>query len=683
MSKKVLIIILSSVLAVATIAGVWLGIASANKDKPGNGDSTGPGVSQSTGDSTGNNGGDNPSPDNPDGTVQKADRSKYSLLKIVLGYAQIPTYDLIVGYDDPESDYHKAVDKLFEGYMIGDIYSQVIDLAIEAAEDSDMLAGVDLNVILGDLIYYYGVDGNWYVKSSNVRTNELLNQVLNYKIDGTGELDLNLAVYGNKTLAYIFFDYTGESSSTMDIDAIIGMIVKASPIADSLLNVTLNHLVTLIDGTSTERAEVVRDVFGDLKIKDIISLTGVDLTQNKLLSATASVTFNQILELTKGDLQTLKAFIGSTYQGLTIADSVGINPSHPAYIAGLHGLSLSEYLVAMIDGTGREFILNKAGYLNLKVLFESYVALAGWEKDYTAYLQANREFFSTTLEELDELLAQFDVNTYLIYGVNDSILGVDLDAFLQDYETELALLKGAYDGFVEINGQEIDQVVIKFTGETLAELEERFNLYVDLYVQTQSAIKAAGAFIDDFYTANKQTIDALLEKYGKTYEGIKAVIQPYIEAAIESYEATGNFKTVLTTVLEAIYSDYKEPIDDFLKTEFGFTFEQVLGMINGNGGGILSGMTPKDFFEIVVLGYLVEKIPAGELINFKSLFGDTLIITQEDIYNLYNYKFALMPDPEAYDALMKDIFGEFKIGSLFDLVLTYIPTDWQIPAEIG
>ena len=101
----------------ATIAGVWLGIASSNKDKPGNGDSTGPGVSQSTGDSTGNNGGDNPSPDNPDGTVQKADRSKYSLLKIVLGYAQIPTYDLIVGYDDPESDYHKAVDKLFEGYM--------------------------------------------------------------------------------------------------------------------------------------------------------------------------------------------------------------------------------------------------------------------------------------------------------------------------------------------------------------------------------------------------------------------------------------------------------------------------------------------------------------------------------------------------------------------------------------
>ena len=651
MSKKLLIIILASVIGVASIV-TPIAVVLSKKNNQGAGNS-GDGTSISSPiDST-----SGPSSSSDPTTVEEADRSKYSLFKIVLGYAQIPTYDFIVGVGDPESDYSKAVDKIFEGYTIGDIYTQVIDLAVDMLEESEQIGslGVDINALIGDLNYYYGTDGNWYTRSSNKKTNELLNQVLSYKIDGTGQLNLDLAVYGNKTVAYIFFDYTGESSGTMDIDAIIGMLMQASPIMDSLLNVTLNQLVTLIDGTSSERIQVLHDVFADLRIKDILDLTGIDISQNKLLSATATVTFNQILELSTGDVETLKTFISTTYQGLTIADSIGINPSHPAYIAALHGLSFSEFVVSAINGEVKQFILTQAGDLKLKRLFNSFAALAGWENDYTTYLQENKEFFDYTLEDFDALLSQFDLEKYVIRGVNNSVIGFDIELLTTDYEEELALLKGAYEGFTQINSQKIDQVLVEITGKTLDELEVKLDFYVDLYTRTQSVVKAAGALIDDIYDSNKEFIDKALAAVDQTYESIKTKIQPYVEAAIEFYKNSGDFRAT---------------IDDLI--------DNILGEL-----GLNVDMTVKDIFEYVVLAELVDMIPEGELVNFESILGDTLVITKEDVYYLYEYKFGLVPNPDAFDALLKDLFGEFKIGSLLDFALSYLPTDSQpksIPA---
>ncbi|MBQ6883786.1 MAG: hypothetical protein IJO25_05540, partial [Clostridia bacterium] len=71
------------------------------------------------------------------------------------------------------------------------------------------------------------------------------------------------------------------------------------------------------------------------------------------------------------------------------------------------------------------------------------------------------------LEDFDALLSQFDLEKYVIRGVNNSVIGFDIELLTTDYEEELALLKGAYEGFTQINSQKIDQVLVEITGKTL------------------------------------------------------------------------------------------------------------------------------------------------------------------------------------------------------------------------
>ena len=69
-------------------------------------------------------------------------------------------------------------------------------------------------------------------------------------------------------------------------------------------------------------------------------------------------------------------------------------------------------------------------------MFNSFAALAGWENDYTTYLQENKEFFDYTLEDFDVLLSQFDLEKYVIRGVNNSVIGFDIESLTTDYEEE-------------------------------------------------------------------------------------------------------------------------------------------------------------------------------------------------------------------------------------------------------
>ena len=573
--------LLVALLLVVAIASTSLFFASCGKKGE---DSTGGGASiEKPTDSTPGSTPDEPEKpvDPPVDQVTVVDRTAYTMDKIVNGYLSMPLYDVATGN-------FATTPEILNGYTLGDVINQTLLVAEEALKEQ--LMGISLSAFG----YYYCTDGNWYDNATKKPVNDLLNKILNYKLDGSQPLDVNLKVYGNKTLAYIMFDYVEPDLSsgnvTFDKNTIVYSLMQSSPILDAALNMNMSQLSTLLDGDMVQKIFTVVEVFGKLKVSDVADLADIDTTAmaqaNELIATLLDVSVADVCGVLVAQdpavqVQKLAKLLGDT----TVSDYLELTAPEMLYIEcfqPLYETKLQDMVLAEASGTTAQLVLSKIGTVTLGEIAVMYGEIpAGYEAIFA--LTINDLAAAATTEEGLMKVAN------LLYSYVQEYTGMTLEqviALVQkhviaDVETG-EILGYDYEGLVAelytIYKAVIDQTTTQYTGMTSEQIMALVQKYVKFDAETGEVLGYdAEGLLTELYTTYKTQIDQLAVQYtGMTSEQIMALAQKYVMVDGETGAVVGyNYEGLLNEV----YATYKTQIDQFVLAQTGMTVEQILAMV--------------------------------------------------------------------------------------------------------
>ena len=573
--------LLVALLLVVAIASTSLFFASCGKKGD---DSTGGGASiEKPTDSTPGSTPDEPEKpvDPPVDQVTVVDRTAYTMDKIVNGYLSMPLYDVATGN-------FATTPEILNGYTLGDVINQTLLVAEEALKEQ--LMGISLSAFG----YYYCTDGNWYDNATKKPVNDLLNKILNYKLDGSQPLDVNLKVYGNKTLAYIMFDYVEPDLSsgnvTFDKNTIVYSLMQSSPILDAALNMNMSQLSTLLDGDMVQKIFTVVEVFGKLKVSDVADLADIDTTAmaqaNELIATLLDVSVADVCGVLVAQdpavqVQKLAKLLGDT----TVSDYLELTAPEMLYIEcfqPLYETKLQDMVLAEASGTTAQLVLSKIGTVTLGEIAVMYGEIpAGYEAIFA--LTINDLAAAATTEEGLMKVAN------LLYSYVQEYTGMTLEqviALVQkhviaDVETG-EILGYDYEGLVAelytIYKAVIDQTTTQYTGMTSEQIMALVQKYVKFDAETGEVLGYdAEGLLTELYTTYKTQIDQLAVQYtGMTSEQIMALAQKYVMVDGETGAVVGyNYEGLLNEV----YATYKTQIDQFVLAQTGMTVEQILAMV--------------------------------------------------------------------------------------------------------
>lgn len=521
-------------------------------------------------------------PSKPSDTPE--DRTDFSAENLAAAATDLYLKDLL-----PSEDGAIAGLSVLDGYLVGDVYTVAMDYALESifAQIPSISGFVDIL----DLKLYRGIDGKWYrvcyagkdgttgaTITENKKVNGCLNEILNFKLDGTGELNINYTLYGEKTLGYIFLEYT-ESSSGFDRNSIITGVVNSNALLKGLFNTTVNELRTLVKGeVASEKAEILLKNFGAVSLNDLVSgFLPEDYNNNKFVVATCGITLNDLVELasltSKADLYTKLATV---YEDVTIADVLNVTPSSQGYLREIHTMSLYEIFTAL----SKDETAGDREYSNISKYVLGCVGTLSLDK----IIRANISSTDTeTLSKYEELYtahkAALDLTINDIVKADETVKS-NLNALYQTIKTQKIYGDLTVDGLVtEISKNLIADESGNITGFDIVTFIQTIYPY---FVPTESVPTVdVNDLIDQIYTAYLAPLgiskDTVLDFVNKNYDAIVKEISKII-SDVENTELEASIKALINELIEklsAADADVKAELSAFVSAKS----QDIVGLV--------------------------------------------------------------------------------------------------------
>lgn len=601
---------------------------------------------------------------------------------------------------------------ILDGYLVGDVYTAVIDYALESIVAQNPLLSGFADIL--DLKLYRGIDGKWYrvcyvgkdaatgaTITENAKVNGCLNEILNFKLDGTGELNINYALYGEKTLGYIFLEYVETTSGFTDRNGIITMVVNSNALLKGLFNTTVNELRTLVKGgLVSEKAAILLKNFGAVSLNDLVSgFLPETYKNNKFIAVTCGITLNDLVELasltSKADLYTKLATV---YEGVTIADVVNIKESDQGYIKQIHTMSLYEIFTALSEDEKAEggkyanvtkYVLDSVGTLSLDKIIRANIS-------------------STDTETLTKYETLYNIHkTALNLTISDIV-----SAYSEANETVKTQLKAVYDDLktIVIYGELTVDVLVNEVVKNLIKDDAGnvtgFN--ITTFVQTIYSYLAptasvptvdVNALLDQIYTAylaplgiSKETVLAFVnENYDAIVKEISIII-----SGVENAELEASVKALIDELkekLNATGADVKAELSAFVSAKSQDIVELILE--NGAYADVIAQYIANNTVEGVVdYQAVLEDISvlyAGEIIAFaateicdyldglklvedKTLYaftdsnGNVLDITVNEVLDLAIEEVKIVSGTGSPVFALANMLGNAKVSTVIELI---------------
>lgn len=589
------------------------------------------------------------------------DRSEYTYQKVLESASDLYVKDIL-------GDGNKALSTALKGYLLGDFYSLVVDNLTNSIE-GQLPMGVKLDVM--GLSVYRGIDGNWYrpIKTNqkdpvtneyitkNEKVNGCLNGILNYKLDSGEKLNINFSLYGQKTLAYVLFDYSPSSSAdttAYDRNWMFGLLIKSSPELGGIMNMTLEDLRTLVSDTSTvaEKEAVIEKNFKSVQIgssaltaisalessiasgeQNVVTQILVSLLKqirtNKFVVATASITVEQFFKIKNATTDSERyTVLANVYKGVLLADVFGLDDTMKGYISEIHTMSLNGIFSAMAKGTLNEYVFTNIRGLTIDKVIEAYLredetALANYKKIYEQY----QKFFDLSIKDFVDAYDKLgetitDASQKVILAMYNAVKDVPVCNNM----TIEGLVTGIMAGIVPATDTapaSFDVLAsLKYFDENFA--EDLKTVSITDTVNLSDLVKGViGSFVkgteDESYTFSFDALTAYLESAfdaqldsvaqtiaGMDYPALKAMIQKWI-----TVDGQGNvdYKVICTDVMGIIYNKVLVPN--------GLTEEAFLQWLDTSFGSVINSDSC-----IIILTKAVEEITGLQGTELDSAFEE-------------------------------------------------------------
>lgn len=591
MKKKFSLILISVILAVAML---FTSVACSSKKDP---DKDNPPVTSGDSSSTGSNtGGDvvdpiEPIPSDPN---TPEDRSEYSVGAVEDKIGSLYVKDLLFNGNE-------SLSAALEGVLFGDVYGDVLDTALLLAA-SQIMPGYNVNLDSFDFSVYRGIDGNWYKKNSKVRVNGCLNEILNYKLDGTGTLDINYSLYGEKTLAEVFLDYSKNADTSDMKNYILSAIFEQSPVIKGFAYMTVNDVRTLANGTYEQKEAAIVKNFGNVKLSDIAELVGKDTgNADAFTKATLNLTVSEYFGIKNAETtEDALVKIAKVYKGVQLGDVFKITDGDIGYIKEFYTMTIGGLCGAAVEGTLSEYVLSYVGKLTLNEVLKAYVdnndeqAKADYAEFYNAHkatldLSINDviEAYKNSTLDMAELETIYNsIKDKVVYGTvtidqivqtvikyvqtgNDAVAGFDYKGFIQDV---ISSVKNDFDPNAVKN--QVETVVKEWLASKGVTSDAVTEYLKENYAQT---------ITDIFETVSGKTgeaLDALLEQIaGQNLDEILADVSKVVyDEAFEVSNALRGFVDNYGDVLLELARQNSE-LNEALNAAIGKDFNEVLNEV--------------------------------------------------------------------------------------------------------
>lgn len=630
------------------------------------------------------------------------DRTNFSAENLAAATTDLYLKDLL-----PSEDGTIVGLSVLDGYLVGDVYTVVMDYALESIFAQNPSFSVLADML--DLKLYRGIDGKWYrvcyagkdaatgaAITENKKVNGCLNEILNFKLDGTGELNINYTLYGEKTLGYIFFEYT-ESSSGFDRNSIITRVVNSNSLLKGLFGTTVNELRTLVKGeVASEKAEILLRNFGAVSLNDLVSgFLPEAYKNNKFVVATLSITLNDLVELasltSKADLYTKLATV---YKEVTVADIVNLSPGDIGYLREIHTMSLYEIFTKLsadeTAGDGKysnisKYVLGCVGALSLDGIIRANIpstdteTLSKYEELYTAHKAALDLTINDIVKADEAVKAQLDslyqaLKTTVIYGeltvdtllntvVNNlikdesgNVIGFDVVTFIQTIYPYLVPTESA--PAVDVNDL-IDQIYTAYLAPLgiskdtiLAFVNENYDAIVKEISKIISNVENA-----ELEASIKALTDELKEKLGAADADVKAELSAFVNEKskdiVELIQKNGAYADVIAQYIENNTVDGVVDYQAVLKDVSVLYADKIITFAATEICDYLNGLK------------LVED---KQLYVFTDSDGNVLDITVNEVLDLAIEEVKTISGTGSPASALAAMLGNAKVGTIIELI---------------
>lgn len=460
--------------------------------------------------------------DEPTPTVpQITDRTDYDLASTVAAYPNKTVNDAVFGNAD-----------LLEGYMLGDAVNGFLSAANDDFNGSADTA-LDLTAYFG---YDYYTDGKWYSRSEKKPVHAVLNVILSYKLDGSEPLDIN---------DELLLAYENDALLTVVPTAAFFIQLDTSGTLAQVFSVKIGDITKLLSGDDAKVAEALRNVTGELTIKQVLSLFGYGVTENTsaLEKKLGELKLSYIASLS---MMTERAFLNemrTLFNGYTAGD-----------LAALFGVYVAEDFadILITDLIGDYAALNYGKLDDLADLVEKYVGTTitlGDLFDGTG-IPVKEAAAQTTFGELS-FSARTAAENYVSAAMSDG---------LADEETIIALGRAVYTETLItslLNSVETKDFVgtTKLTSALLTELDALLQQFA-----RDSELFGKGLTEDEFLAAYNEKLQPVFKKVETFVTETKLFGEYTIAQIIDGLVKEDERETTLAA-LDTIMSDENALLD--------------------------------------------------------------------------------------------------------------------------
>ncbi len=592
-------------------------------------------------------------PDTPE------DRSAYTLDTFVQKAYDVRAKDLLYVDGTPSS----KIDGL-EGFVLGDLYNEVFDKLLAAAMESLANSGLSFSITTDILNarLFRGVDGNWYRiiyrEKTNAQVNSCLNAILNYKLDGSEKLNINYSLYGNKSLAYILFDYTDAAGGDpTDPNWMLGVALAASPLLNGVFKTTLNEYRTLLKSTDNDaRVKIVLKNFGTVKLKEFASMfLSSDLKKNIFVKTTLDITVQQAYDILTASTDAEKyGQLATIYKGITIANVFNVAETDKFYIAAIHTMTLEGLFTAMQNGKDAttEYLLAKTGELTVGEVIKACIALS-----------FNK--IQDDAEKADKIEAA--------YSAYDAIY----NNFKQLFDLTVNDVYGAVKGLPDYDDVKNTVIFGSFTVDSLINMTKSGFVYDETSNEFKGYdLKNVAEFLLTNYESDLDAV-ALYDTVT-----LKTVVVT-MKNSFTQNEETGINEFTLNAFFTSLETEFsKEQLDAAAKALMAQDYETLKGLLTSGVDylknlldTIKSNVTPSepfDFYKFALktLNYLIALNEEDAAIyTFTDSKGNVFEVTANDVLKVLR-EFVKREQGEEYDLKgeFANLLGEAKVGTFIEII---------------
>lgn len=592
-------------------------------------------------------------PDTPE------DRSAYTLDTFTQKAYDVRAKDLL--YVDGTAS--SKIDGL-EGFVLGDLYNEVFDKLLAAAMESLANSGLSFSITTDILNarLFRGVDGNWYRiiyrEKTNAQVNSCLNAILNYKLDGSEKLNINYSLYGDKSLAYILFDYTDAAGGDpTDPNWMLGMALAASPLLNGVFKTTLNEYRTLLKSTDNDaRVKIILKNFGTVKLKEFASaFLSSDLKKNVFVKTTLDLTVQQAYDIMTASTDAEKfEQLAKIYKGITIANVFNVAETDKFYIGAIHSMTLEGLFTAMQNGKDAttEYLLGKTGELTVGEVVKACIALSF-------------NNIQDEAEKADKIEAA--------YTAYDAIY----NSFKSLFDLTVNDVYGAVKGLPDYDDVKNTVIFGSFTVDSLINMVKSGLVYDE----TSNELKGYDLKnVMEFLLTNYESdLDAVVLYDTITLKNVVVTIKN----SFTENEETGVNEFTLNAFFTSLETEFsKEQLDAAAQALTAQDYETLKGLLTSGVDylknlldTIKSNVTPSDPFDfykfaLKTLNYLIALNEEDAAIyTFTDSKGNVFEVTVNDLLKVLR-EFVKREQGAEYDLKgeLANLLGEAKIGTFIEII---------------